>query len=217
MNEWSPFELAAVAETHRNLSTLLQQPELLLKEEDESSSLRHFYITGELSEFAFPGSYRLELLLLQNDQSQGAVVNSISVLGRADPERCAACRDRQAAGSHVRGYMHLDPRLILYLIGQLPPDRRATITELEHLVVLIQESFGMRLVKPDGTALAAAGPLAAPNNSSLEEIQAPKLSLHSQVIKFQSAEGATPAVPPIKFEQRVTHGTFGDSGGWKVL
>ena len=213
-NEWSQ-DLPAIVQTHRNLSRALpQHTNLLLKEENEVSHLRQFAVVGQLPEFAFPGSYRLELYLLPKgpQQTPDHVVNSISVLGRANPDKCAACRDRQAAGSHVRGYMHLDPRLILYLISQLDPIQRATITELDHLVVLIQGSFGLRLVKPDGTRLAAAGPHVG-DHTPLEEAKTPKLTLHSHVVKFKPADAAT----PIKFGQHVAHGKFGVEHGWKAL
>jgi len=214
-NEWSQ-DLPAVVKTHRNLSRALpQHTNLLLKEDDEVSHLRQFAIVGQLPEFAFPGSYRLELYLLPKDRQQTSehVVNSISVLGRANPDKCAACRDRQAAGSHVRGYMHLDPRLILYLISQLDPIQRAAITELDHLVVLIQGSFGLRLVKPDGTRLAAAGPYVGDHHAPLEDAKAPKLTLHSHVVNFSPAD----ATAPIKFGQHTTHGKFGGEHGWKAF
>lgn len=214
-NEWSQ-DLPALVRTHRNLSRALpQHTNLLLKEENDVSHLRQFAVVGQLPEFAFPGSYRLELYLLPKDHQQAAdhVVNSISVFGRANPGKCAACRDRQAAGSHVRGYMHLDPRLILYLISQLDPVQRATITELDHLAVLIQGSFGLRLVKPDGTKLAAAGPHVGADLALLDEAKAPKLTLHSHVVKFNSTDTAV----PFKFGQHVAHGIFGGEHQWKVL
>jgi len=213
-NEWSQ-NLPAIVQTHRNLSRVLpQHTKLLLKEDNDVSHLRQFAVVGQLPEFAFPGSYRLELHLLPkaHQQAPDHVVNSISVLGRANPDKCAACKDRRAAGGHVRGYMHLDPRLILYLISQLDPVKRATITELDHLVVLIQGSFGLRLVKPDGTRLAAAGPHVGAQ-TPLEEAKAPKLTLHSHVIKFKPADAAA----PIKFEQHLAHGIFGREYDWKAL
>jgi len=214
-NEWSQ-DLPAIVQIHRNLSrTLPQQTNLLLREDNELSHLRRFAVIGQVPEFAFPGSYRLELYLLPKDHQQtpDRVVNSISVLGRANPDKCGACRDRQAAGSHVRGYMHLDPRIILYLISQIDPIQRATITELDHLVVLIQGSFGLGLVKPDGTRLAAAGPHVGDHHRPLEAAKVPKLTLHSHVVKFNPAD----ATAPIKFDQYVTHGTFGGGHGWKAL
>ena len=213
LNEWSG-DLPAIVQTHRDLSVALPQHiNLLLKEENEVSHLRRFIIVGEVPEFAFPGSDRLELYLLPKDpqQTSANVVNSISVFGRANPDRCAACVDRRAAGSRTRGHMHLDPRIILYLIGQLDPIQRAAITELDHLVVLIQGSFGLRLVGPDGTRLAAADPYVGAHHTPLEETKVPKLTLHSHVIKFKPADDGA----PIKFEDAVTHGTFGVGHAWK--
>lgn len=213
--EWSQ-DLRAVLQTHRDVSGKLpQHVNLLLKEENEVSHLRHFFLIGELPEFAFPGSYRLELYLLPKDAQRTArhVVNSISVLGRANPDNCPACRDRRAAGSQIRGYMHLDPRVILYLLSQLDATQLPTITDLDGLTVLIQGSFGMRLVKPDGTRLATADPHIGANNAPLEEAKAPQLTLHSHVISFKPADMSA----PIKFQHAVTHGTFGDQSGWKTI
>ncbi|KAF8552143.1 Di-copper centre-containing protein [Imleria badia] len=214
-NEWSQ-DLPAIAQTHRTLArTLPVHTNLLMKEENNVANLRQFAVVGQLPEFAFPGSYRLELYLHPKDPQQTPthIVNSISVLGRADPDRCAACKDRRAAGSNVRGYMHLDPRLILYLITQLDVTQRAAITEVHHLVALIQGSLGVRLVKPDGTKLAAAGPHVGAGNTPLEASKAPKLTLHSHIVQFKPKDAAA----HIKFNQRVTHGTFGVEHEWKMF
>ncbi|KAG8216331.1 common central domain of tyrosinase-domain-containing protein [Butyriboletus roseoflavus] len=214
-NEWSQ-DLRAVVQTHRDVSGKLpKHVNLLLKEDNEASHLRHFFITGDLPEFAFPGSYRLELYLLPKDAKQAAVhvVNSISVLGRANPDNCPACRDRRTAGSQVRGHMHLDPRVILYLLSQLDATQLPAITDLDRLTVLIQGSFGMRLVKPNGTRLAVADPYTGANNEPLEDARAPQLTLHSHVVSFKPAD----TTAPLKFHQTVTHGAFGDQSGWKTI
>ena len=214
-NEWNQ-NLPAIVQAHRDLShTLPKHANILMKEANNVANLRQFAVVTQLPEFAFPGSYRLELYLLPKDHNQTPthVVNSTSVLGRADPERCAACKDRRAAGSHVRGYMHLDPRLILYLISQLDATQRAGITDLHHVVALIQGSLGMRLVKPDGTKLAAAGPHVGAGNTPLDASKVPKLTLHSHVVQFKPEDAAA----PIKFDQHATHGTLGEKHEWKMF
>ncbi|KAG6379515.1 common central domain of tyrosinase-domain-containing protein [Boletus reticuloceps] len=211
-SEWSP-EIPAILQAHRNLSRAMpQHTNLLMKEENNTAHLRQFVITGALPEFAFPGSHRLELFMLPKDgqQTGGQVVNSISVLSRADPDRCAACKDRRAAGSQIRGNMYLDPRIMLYLLSRLPPDQRAAITELDHLAVLIQGSLGVRLVKPDGTRLAAADPPAGTHHTPLEEAKAPKLTLHSHVIQLK------PDAAAVKIGDHTTHGTFREKDSWRA-
>lgn len=194
---------------------LPRQIDLLLKEEQGVAHLRQFAIVGQLPEFAFPGSYILELYLLPKgpEQTPVHVINTISVLGRGDPERCAACRDRRAAGSYVRGYMDLEPRIILYLLSQLDADQRVAITELNHLVALIQESFGMRLVKPDGTKLAACGPHSGTRNAPMDEAKVPKLTLCSHVVNFKPED----ATSPVKWDQCVTYGTYREADGWNMF
>lgn len=213
--EWSQ-DLHAIIQTHRDVSDKLpQHVNLLMKEENEISHLRHFAVVGDVPEFAFPGSYRLELYLIPKNAQQTAVhvVNSISVLGRANPDNCPACRDRRAAGSQIRGYMHLDPRVILYLLCQLDATQRAAITDLDQLIVLIRGSFGLRLVKPDGTRLAAADPYIGAHHAPLEETKAPQLTLHSHVISFKPADTAA----PINIHHTETHGTFGEGSTWRTF
>ena len=208
--------MPAIIQAHRNLARAMPaHTNLLMKEDNHATQLRQFSLVGELPEFAFPGSYRLELYMLPKDHHQAdvQVVNNISVLGRADPERCAACKDRRAAGSRVRGYMHLDPRLILHLLGQLHPDRRAAVTELDHVATLIHGSFGARLVKPDGSKLAAADPHVPAHHTPLDEDKTPKLTLHSHVITLKP----TDPTAPIKFGGHETHGAFASEVEWKAL
>lgn len=212
--EWS-HDLHAIVKTHQDVSDKLpQHVDLLLKEKDGNSHLRHFFVTADVPEFSFPGSYRLELYLIpKNAQQTSHVVNSVSVLGRANSDNCPACRDRRAAGSQIRGYMHLDPRVVLYLLSQLDPTQLAAITDLDALTVLIQGSFGMRLVKPDGTRLAAADPNIDTNRAPLDDAKTPQLTLHSQIISLKPGDTASPA----KFQDAVTHGTFGEGSEWKAF
>lgn len=230
-NEWGQ-DLHSIAHTHWNLPFQLPFLELLLKVENEVLHLRQFVIVGQLPEFAFSGSYRLELYFLPKvvqlafkllkqasgnlrqevqalEETATYTVNNITVLGRSDPERCAACKERRADGSHTRGYMHLDPRLILYMIASLDSTQHASITELDHLSALIEASLGMRLVKPDGTTLAVAEPDTT-DQAPLHESKLPKLSIHSHVIQFNH----TDPTAGVHFGEHVAHGTFGESHGW---
>lgn len=226
-NEWSP-DLAEAANVYQNFrqtdslpTTLFPIIDFLLKKENEIAKLRQFYILGELPEFVFPesGSYRLELYIKSSSPSPGAegiVINSISVLGRTDPSTCAACRERQAAGSHIRGYMPLDPLVPLHLISQLdfttlPWDANKIPSDDDlsgALSVLINERLGMRLVKPDGTILAAPD---ADGKLKLDEAKVPKVSLHSHIITYN------PNKPSdyITFETPVSYGPFQDKVEWK--
>ena len=244
LNEWGR-DLNALAQAHQNLPFPVPFLDLLLKKDNNLLHLRQFAIVGLLPEFAFTGSYRLEiyllpkLVLLAVELLKGAsgvlqevtgfglgvvqegaslvedtvayVVNNITVLGRSDPERCAACRDRRAAGSLIRGYMHLDPRIILYMIASIDPTKLGAITGLDDLATVIHASFGIRLVKPDGTKLAVAEPEII-DEGPLEEAKLPKLTLSSHVIKFDPED----PTKPIEFDERTTHGTFGTNHGWKA-
>ncbi|KAG9311889.1 common central domain of tyrosinase-domain-containing protein [Chiua virens] len=228
--EWGS-ELHSALQTVKNLSVNLhpQHRNLLLNEDQGVQRLRHFVVLGKLPEFAFSGSYRLELFLrpkqsqqTSTSQSTVQVVNSISVLGRANPDNCTACKDRRAAGSHIRGYMPLDPRLILHLLSRLDLTQLPMVTNLDWLTVLIKESFGTRLVKPDGTVLAAADPsVPAQPNETLEEAKAPELTLHSHYINFEYADSESAdsesATPTVTFGTPVHHGSLGDKSGWKVF
>ncbi|KAF8122871.1 common central domain of tyrosinase-domain-containing protein [Boletus edulis] len=203
-NEWSP-DITAIIQTIRNVSHIMpQQTNFLMKEEDDIAYLRQFIISGELVESAFGGSHRFELFLLPTDQTRSQVVNSISVFSRADPEA--------DTGSHVRGNMYLDSRLILYLLSRLKPHQRMAVTELDHLAALIQERFGVRLMRPDGKTLASTDPPVGTHHTHLEEAKAPKLMLHSQVIQL-SLRGTA----PIKIGNYSTHGAFKEKSGWRAF
>ncbi|KAN0085664.1 Common central domain of tyrosinase domain containing protein [Tylopilus felleus] len=245
LNQWGQ-NLKALALAHDNLPfSPLPLLGLLLKKENNLVHLRQFAIVGLLPEFAFTGSYRLEVYLLPRvaqlaaglfkgasgvlqeatgfglgilqegaslvEEAGTHVVNSINVLGRSDPDRCAACRERRAAGSHIRGFMHVDPRIILYMIASVNPTQLGSITGLAGLSVLIQGSLGMRLVRPDGTKIAAAEPDFT-NEAPLDEAKSPKLTLSSHTIKFDPEDPAH----PIEFGEHTTHGAFGANRGWKV-
>lgn len=231
LKEWGP-DLARAAAVHQELTdslptTLSPIIDLLLKKENELAELRQFYIIGELPEFVFPesGSYRLELYIKPSSPSPGAegiVINSISVLGRTDPSTCASCRERQAAGSHIRGYMALDPLVTLHLISQLDPsglpwDAKKTPSEDDlsrTLSVLIHERLGMRLVKPDGTRLAVADADGSLGPVKLDKAKVPKVSLHSHVITFNHKKPSD----HISFEEPESHrsyGTFQPNVEWK--
>ena len=249
-NEWSG-DLNATAKAHQNLPFSIPFLDLLLKEENNLLSLRQFAIVGLLPEFAYPGSYRLEIYLLPKvvqlaagllkgasgvlqtasgfgfgilqegaslveegaslvEEAVTYVVNDISVFGRADPDSCAACRDRRAAGSYIRGYMHLDPQVILYMIASIDPTQLLEITGLDGISALIQGSFGVRLVRPDGTKIAAAEPDFS-DEAPLNEAKLPKLTLCSSVVKFDP----TDPTRPVQFGEYETHGAFGTDHGWK--
>ena len=234
-NEWTP-ELHTTLQAVQRLSTNLhpQQRHLLLQEHKPSTTpqlphpapqtelprpapqtkLRHFVVQAKLPEFAFSGSYRLELYVRPKNAplSTVHVVNSTSVLTRGNPEKCAACKDRRAAGTQVRGYMPLDPRVVLYLVTQLDHTERAVVTDLDKLSIVVKESIGTRLVKPDGTPLAVADPVQ--QGTVLEEEKAPELSLHSHLITFDHSRAHAPAVT---LEQHTEHGGLGDKGAWKVI
>lgn len=222
INEFNPDAHNALKAVHNFAVNLHpQHRDLVLQHHEESgtSRLRNFVVTADVPEFAFPGSYRLELYLHPKNpqQTKVKVVNNTSVLGRANAERCAACKDRRAAGSQIRGYMPLDPRLILYLISQLDHTELAVLDDLEKLSVLVKESLGARLVKPDGTILAAVGShIGAERGEALEETKAPALTLHSHFTRFEPGayRGTTPAVT---FEDHAHHGLFGMKSGWKFF
>jgi len=219
-NEWSA-DLTTIVQTHKHVSRaqrgqLSQHVNLLLKEEAELSHLRHFIVVGHLPEFAFSGSHLLELYIIpKNPQQQKIVVNSISVLARGNPEDCAACKDRRAAGNQIRGYMHLDPHIILFLLGQLDPSQLPMITTLDHVAALIQGSLGMRIVKPDGTPLAAADvdPRVGTDNSPLDPAKAPNLALHSHFVSFNPSNARVPK----RQHSHVSHGEIGNRSGWRAL
>jgi len=232
LNEWSP-DLSRAVVAHQTIrltgslpTTLSHIIDFLLKDENELVNLRQFYLIGELPEFAFPefGSYRLELYIKSSSPAaEGIVINSISVLGRTDPSTCASCRVRQAAGSHIRGYMSLDPLVLLHLISQLNPsslpwDAKKTPSEDDlsrTLSVLIHERLGMRLVKPDGTKIAGAD--AADDflgKVKLDEAKAPKVSLSSHIITFNPKKPSD----HISFEEPKSHhsyGIFQPNAEWK--
>ena len=224
LNEWNP-DLHKTLQAVRTLSKNLhpEHRSLLLQEHEASgiSRLRNFVIVGELPEFAFSGSYRLELYLRpKNPQQAVHVVNSISVLARANPEKCAACKDRRAAGTQIRGYMPLDPRVILYLLSQLDFTQIPVLTDLEKLSVLVKESFGTRLVKPDGTIFASPDTSIGAHRASdevLEEAKAPDLTLHSHFVSFEPVTQRGITAPVVKFEEPVHHGLFGEKSGWKIF
>jgi tyrosinase len=155
---------------------------------------RHFVILGELPEYAFGGSYKLELFLVPETAANreydsvftlGSPVGVISVLGRENPARCAACVGRQKDSRPVRGHISLQPKLVHDLLESHGLNHGNASTEAIE-ALLTSRIFAARIVTPGGKVLAKAYPpaLSAPEvqGEPIAPERSPRLTLLSNAV-----------------------------------
>jgi hypothetical protein len=155
-------------------------------------NFRHFIIAGEIPEFAFGGSYRLELFLLPTTAAEGepeavstsgGAVGAISVLSRENTVRCAACVGRQKDARPIRGHIALHPELVHKLLDSHGLNDEHTSTQAIE-ALLLSRVFAARIVTPGGKVLAEAYP-PVPNAPAVQGKQmiperSPRLTLLSK-------------------------------------
>lgn len=116
--------------------------------------MRDFVVVGHVPQFAFKGSHRLELYL------DGKFINDISVFSRADPERCENCARRIASGNaHVRGAMGLPHAYVVQVLEK--EGKNLEDTTDDEVVDALKTHLSARIVRPDGSPLAAHVPASA--------------------------------------------------------
>lgn len=156
----SPVSAADVPDTHQKVD-----------------GFRDFVVTGDVPQFAFKGSHRLNLHL------DGAHVDDISVFSRLDPTRCQNCVSRIASGNtRVRGVMTLPHAHVVQLLEKHGLNTADTTDD--QVIDLLKKHISAHIVTPVGTKLAEAShglsdtPLPE-GHTEFKEEDHPVLHLHS--------------------------------------
>lgn len=137
---------------------------------------RDFIILASLPQYAFSGSHRLVLSISTQ------IINELSVFSRLNPEKCANCAGRIAAGTaFVRGAMGIPHAAVVYVLER-EGCNKGDVDE-EAVVKAIGKYLSARIVAADGTLLAVhasdASEGGAARRAALTADQRPSLELVS--------------------------------------
>jgi len=169
---------------------------------------RHFIIDVELVGHKFHGSYDLKVFFVNEGDED--LVGSVSILGRGDDTRCAACRGRREAGSTLHGDIPVPHDIVVKIIDENNLDNDNVSDE--DLAQAITGRLRARLVLGDGTTLASAG--GGGLGSPLPSESHPKLRLISAKVSApRDDENAIFPDKPFEFYGWTDHGSF-LTGGW---
>jgi len=170
-------------------------------------SYRHFIVLVRLPEHAFGHSYNFNLYY------KGTLVGTTAVFTREIDSPCAACANRRANASVVRGVIYVPPNLVDEIIADkiASPDGA-----LEKAVNLITGSFQGKLLDLSGKELASARggkdvatvPAAY---AAVEKVLPTEITLYSAAV----AEHYNPE-EPVQFLDWKPHNELFPSG-WKAL
>ncbi|KAF8837814.1 Di-copper centre-containing protein [Paxillus ammoniavirescens] len=170
-------------------------------------SYRHFVVLVRLPEHAFGRSYNFNLYY------NGTLVGSTTVFTREINSPCAACANRRANASVVRGVIYVPPNIVDEIIADkiASPDGA-----MENAVNLITGSFQGKLLDLSGKELASAEGgadvgIVPASDAAVGRVLPAEITLYSAAV----AEHDNPE-EPVQFLDWKPHNELFPSG-WKAL
>jgi hypothetical protein len=187
-------------------------------ENEPFPNYRRFYVSVELVEHAFGGSYSLELVY------EGKVVATFAVFARSDTTQCAACKGRREEGGLVGSFLDIPDDVVETVVEKHMDDllKLQTSERLGRIASALKEDIHLQLVDVGGRLLADAvehSALASAEDGGgpLEDAIIPKIKLMasraSKGIELSPSDGVITG--EIEFGEPDEFGDYLDDDKWR--